>query len=303
MTSFDGRYVGFSDETDFSTQDDQLDNIPATKPPNQDGFSDSEKDGPCGNSGSSRDDMDLEDLLLDSTNKPIDDFYNRQGDWLEVDGQQYLKSSLVTQHLKANHSKKVIERTLRVRSLTLDNLQKHPMELPVDPDGDNFQVRDLVATLIRTDSFICLAIIQTIGIRKDQSTHHVIKTEALYNMKEGYTVQGEVLRVVQASPSMWAWPPHDFMKVSKPKKSKPKKSAVRDFAVSIPGVLCHRINPNVSPIPNQLHSSGSLYPILPLKDETWTFDAAELLQLLQSMWSDFQPENERDLEEKAESLP
>ena len=55
-------------------------------------------------------------------------------------------------------------------------------------------------------------------------------------MKEGYTVQGEVLRVVQASPSMWAWPPHDFVKVSKPKKSKPKKSAVRDFAVSIPGV-------------------------------------------------------------------
>ena len=247
--------------------------------------------------------MDLEDLLLDSTDGPIDDFYNRQGDWLEVDGQQYLKSSLVTQHLKANHSKKVVERTLRVCGLTLDNLRKHPTELPVDPDGANFRVRDLVATLIRTDSFICLAIIQTIGIRKDQSTHHVIKTEALYNMKEGYTVQGEVLRVVQASPSMWAWPPHDFVKVSKPKKSKPKKSAVRDFAVSIPGVLCHRINPNVSPIPDQLHSSGSLDPILPLKDETWTFDAAELLQLLQSMWSDFQPENERDLEEKAESLP
>ena len=132
------------------------------------------------------------------------------------------------------------------------------MELPVDPDGDNFQVGDLVETLIWTDLFICLAIIQTISIWKDQSTHHIIKTKALYNAKEGYTVQGEVLQVIQTSPSMWAWPPHDFMKVSKPKKSKPKKSAVWDFAVSILGVLCHQINPNISPIPDQLHSSGSL---------------------------------------------
>ena len=117
-----GKYVGFSDETNFSTQDDQPDDIPATKPPNQDGFSDSEDDGPCGNSGSSSDDMDLKDLLPDSTDKPLDDFYNRGGDWVEVNGQQYLKSSLITQYLKANRLKKVIERTLRVRGLTLDNL-------------------------------------------------------------------------------------------------------------------------------------------------------------------------------------
>ena len=92
----------------------------------------------------------LEDLLPDSTDEPLNSFDRAAEDWLDIDGQRYLKASLVSQHLKADRSKKVVERTLRVRALTLDNLRKHPVELPVDPSGDNVQVGDLMATLVRT---------------------------------------------------------------------------------------------------------------------------------------------------------
>ena len=70
-------------------------------------------------------DVVLEDLLPDSLDEPPDAFRNKPEEWLEVDGQQYHKGSLIAQHLKANRSKKVVERTLHVRGLTLDNLRKH----------------------------------------------------------------------------------------------------------------------------------------------------------------------------------
>ena len=184
-------------------------------------------------------DGNLEDLLPDSTDAPLNNSYGEVEDWLEIGGERYPKASLISQHLKANRSKKVVERTLRVRGLTVDDLWKRPSEPPMDPNGDNVQVGDLVATLVRTEPLVCLAIIQAIGIRKDRNTRHIIKAETLYDPEEDYFVQGEVLRVVQVSTDTWAWPPRDFLTVSKPKKSGHKKSAVRDFSLSVPGFLCH----------------------------------------------------------------
>ena len=91
-------------------------------------------------------------------------------DWLEINGQHYLKTSLMSQQLKANCLRKVVERTLRVCGLTLDNLRKHPPESPLDPSGDNLQVSDLVAALVRTESVVCLTVFQVNGIHKDQQT-------------------------------------------------------------------------------------------------------------------------------------
>ena len=138
-------------------------------------------------------------------------------------------------------------------------------------------------------------ILQAIGIRKDQNTQHIIKTEALHEPKQDYSVQGEVLQVLQVSSETWAWLPHDFVKVSKPRKSQHKKSAVRDYTLSVPGFLCYRINPEVSPDPFDQN---------PLNDNhTWTFHSNELLDLLRLAWSDFRPENDRELEDKLELLP
>ena len=309
-----GRYVGFSNEADISVMDDEPGPKTATtlRPDDPwptaeaaDNFgdgSDDESDG-CDDSGSDGDSGDLEDLLPDSTDESLNGFDRSAGDWLEIDGQRYLKASLVSRHLKANRSKKVVERTLRVRGLTLDNLRKHPPEVPLDPSGDNTETGDLVATIARTESAICLVILQVIGVRKDRLTQRSIKTEELRDPKEEYSVQGQVLRIVQVSPEMWAWPPQDFLEVSKPKKSGRKKSAVRDFTLSVPGFLCYHANPEIHTIPHQLHSPCPLDPGPPSESQTWTFHAGGLIDLLQLAWSDFRPENDRDLSEKIKSLP
>ena len=159
-----GRYVGFLGEADLSTADDH----PGTRDDEDNGCSGDEGDGDNGAGG------DLEDLLPDSADEPLDGFNRSTEDWLEIDGQRYLKASLVSQHLKANRSKKVVERMLRVCGLTLDDLRKHPPETSLDPSGDNFQVGDLAATLVRTESSVSLAILQAIAVRKGQRTQHII---------------------------------------------------------------------------------------------------------------------------------
>ena len=291
-----GSYVGSSNEPDISIQDDQ----PGV--PTADNLGDHSGDEENVGDEDNESGGDLEDLLPDSSDEPLNSINHKAQDWLEIDGQHYLKASLVSQHLKANRSKKVVERTLRVRGLTLDDLRKQPPQMPLDPGGDNFQVGDLAATLVRTESSVCLTILQATGIRKDRHTQHIIKTETLHNPKEEYFVQGEVLRVVQISPEMWVWPPRDFLKVLKPKSGR-KTSAVRDFTLSVPGFLCYRVNPEIHPILRQLYSPDPSDPNPLDKTHTWTFRADELLDLLQLAWSDFRPENDQELDEKIESLP
>jgi len=301
-----GRYVGFSNEADISIKDDRPGTPAATTLhpdvpwPTTEATGNSEDDSDGGSSGGGGD---LEDLLPDSTDEPFDRPYHSAEDWLEIDGQRYPKASLISRHLKANRSKKVVERTLRVRGLTLDDLRKRPPELPLDPSGDNFQVGDLTVTLVRTESIVCLTILQVIGICKDRHTQYIIGAETLHNPKEDYSVQGEVLRIVQVDPGTWTWPVHDFLKVSKPKKSGNKKSAVRDFTLSVPGFLCYRVNPEIHPIPHQLCPLGPPDPSPLNETQTWIFHANELLDLLQLAWADFRPENDKDLDDKIESLP
>jgi hypothetical protein len=174
-----GRYIGFSNEADFSIIDNQPDTEAATEP-HLDGpqsttnvTDDSEGDSDGGDDRGCEEDVDngaggdLEDLLPDSADEPIDGFHSSTKDWLEINGQHYLKASLISQHLKANRSKKVVERTLQVCGLTFNDLWKCPPETFLDPSGDNFHVGDLAAILVRIGFLICLVILQAIGIRKD----------------------------------------------------------------------------------------------------------------------------------------
>jgi len=308
----DGRYVGFSNEVDFSIEDDQPGTPEPAVTPHADtpwptaGVADSPGDESANESDENEDnedDVDLEDVLPDSADEPLNSFSRSTEDWLEIDGQHILKASLISRHLKANCSKKMAERTLRVRNLAIEDLQKHPPVVPLDPGGDNFQVGDLAVTLVRMESFVCLVILQTIGIRKDWHTQHIIKNDTLHDPKNGYSVQGEVLRLVQTGPEMWAWPPHDFLKVSKPRKSGHNRSGVRDFTLSVPGSHCYRISPEIHPIPDQLRPMEPPDPVPLDQDQTWIFHAEDLLELLQLAWSDFQPGNKQDLDDKLELLP
>ena len=241
----------------------------------------------------------LEDLLPDSADEPLDSFYAKPEEWLEIDGQRYHKGSLIAQHLKANRSKKVVERTLRVRGLTLDDLRKHHPNPPIGED--NFQVGDLAATLVWTGETVCLIVFQATAIRKDRSTQHIISTETLAKQDSGYRVEGQVLHLVQSNPDLWAWPPHHFSKVSKPKKgSACHKSGIRDFTLTVQGALCYRASPDITPISQALPASslGSRYP------HTWTFCDRELRNLTEHIWAEFVPDvHPNEILNKVETLP
>ena len=194
-------------------------------------------------------------------------------------------SSDLAQHLKANRSKKVVERTLRVRGLTLDDLRNHP---PVAPTSeDNFQVGDLAATLVRTNTYVCLVVFQATAIRKDQSTQHIIGMETLTGRDSKYRVEGQVLHLVQDCPDLWAWLPHHFSKVSKPKKgSACHKSRTRDFTLTVQGPLCYRVNPDISPVSQALPTTGLSFG----DQQTWTFHDCHLRDLTEHIWAAFMPE-------------
>ena len=319
----EGRYVGVSNQVDLSLGDDisQIPNGPHTPtetvglPPDLDNISD-ESDADDGDTNDEQDDGgseggnedgdsdgeggELEDFLPDSIDEPLDGFRDKAEEWLKIGGQRYHKASLIAQQLKANRSKKVVERTLRVRGLTLEDLRKHP---PVAPIGeDNFKVGDLAATLVRTDAAVCLAVFQATAIRKDRSTQHIISMETLTSRDSKYRVEGQVLHLVQGRPDLWAWLPHCFLKVSKPKKgSAHHKSGTQDFTLTVQGPLCYRVNPDISPTSQALPEMdlGSGDP------RTWTFHDCHLRDLTEHIWAEFIPENvhPNEIFDEVEALP
>ena len=312
----EGRYIGVSNEVDPSLGDDfsqtpgrtshdangplcstETADSPLAPDDQRD---DDESEGGCGDRYGDEEDEGLEDLLPDSADEPLDSFCAKPEEWLEIDGQQYHKGSLVSQHLKANRSKKVVERTLRVRGLTLDDLQKHH---PAPPIGeDNFQVGDLAATLVWTGTVVCLVVLQAIAIRKGRSTQHVISTETLAKQDSEYQVEGQVLHLVQSRPNLWAWPPHHFLKVSKPKKGLAhQKSGIKDFTLTVQGSLCYHVTPDITPISEAFLTSS----VSSGNPQTWTFYDRHLQDLTEQVWAEFVPENTHpnEMADKVESLP
>jgi hypothetical protein len=317
----EGRYIGVSNEVDSSLCDDffQASNTPpasvepAELAPDPDNVDDGSENGDNNEQdnggGSETDDEDgdgygedggLEDLLPDSTDEPLDAFCEKPEEWLEIDGQWYHKASLIAQHLKANRSKKVVERTLRVRGLTLEDLRKHPQVTPTSED--DFKVGDLGATLARTDTDIFLLVFQITAIRKDRSTQPAISMETLTRRDSEYRVEGEVLHLVQGSPDLWAWLPHKFLKISKSKKGPAgRKTGTRDLTLTVQGPLCYRIDPDIS-------SMSQAIPTMkpePGNSRTWTFRDCNLKDLTEHIWAEFVPEDvhPNELSDKVEDLP
>jgi len=328
----EGRYIGVSNEFDPSLVDDSsevpgptsgnarrplvstavteeppdsdVDDGGGCGPPDEGGGDDDGSDGESEvvheDGCSDEEDGGLEELLPDSADEPLDGFRTKPEEWLEIDGLQYHKGSLISQHLKANRSKKVVERTLRVRGLTIDDLRKHP---PAPSIGeDNFQVGDLAAALVWTGTAVCLVIFQATAIRKDRSTQHIISAETLAKQDSGYRVEGQVLHLVQSRPDLWAWLPHRFLKVSKPKKgSPPVKSGIRDFTITVQGPLCYRLSQDITPTSQAL-------PTLSLgsgPSRTWTFDDSHLRDLVEHIWTEFVPNDvhPNEIPDKVETLP
>jgi len=148
---------------------------------------------------------------------------------------------------------------------------------------------------------VCLVVFQATAIRKDQSTQHIISAETLVDRDSGYRVKGQVLHMVQSNPNLWAWVPHQVLKVSKPKKgSSCHKTGVRDFTLTVQGPLCYRVSPDITPMSQALPAlspgSGDL--------RTWTLCDRQLQDLTKQVWAEFVPAmHPNEIFEKVETLP
>jgi hypothetical protein len=294
-----GLYIGFSGEPDIS--DDTSEAAQANSDPQ-------EEEGTVGgvedviSDNDEQDIADLEERLPDVVGEPILDHVPR--DWLVIDGNNYRKSSVVAQRLKANRSKKLVERTLRIQGLTLDDLRKHSAtNFPSDTESNNFCVGDIAATLALTDSSICLMIIQAIAIRKEKASLHSIAMDTLQDPKSGVHVQAQVVQLVQTDPGVWAWPPHEFLRVSKPKvtKSAPvrSKNTIHDMTITCPGWLC-------SPVTPDIRKTCELFPEMATSfssERTWVLSSESLSTLSELSWSEARREGVCNLESMSEMFP
>lgn len=127
---------------------------------------------PLINSNSSADNNE-EDILQNALGMDIDDFLSDSADGIEqnaepesfskvlvVDSKEFLKSSFDA-GLSSNHSKKVTMRTLRSGGMALEDICNSRSKLDrLDPedleDEDLIQKKELVGTLFRSGSTICL---------------------------------------------------------------------------------------------------------------------------------------------------
>ena len=290
-----GDYVGFSGDTDLS--DENLDDGP-----DQAAY---EEADPGEDEGVEMDDgepatMELEELLPDTIGDPIVDDVPR--DWLEVNGTMHRKSSVVAQRLKANRSKKVVERTLRVQGLTLEDLRKcSPNIQTTTTDSDRFCVGDVAATLVRSGPSVCLAIIQVISIRKEKSSLHSVMADLVQNRKLDFSVQAQVIHLTQTG-SLWAWLPNQFLKVSKPRKQS-SKPTIHNFTITCPGWLCFPVSPDIQAVSDLFQNNMPTSIPSPIPDRTWVFPSEDLGTLTEYIWGGIKSDGTCDMDRVVETLP
>lgn len=292
-----GSYIGFSGDPDLS------DDTSGTAQGRGDPKGDSARGAEGVLSDSDEQSVtDLEERLPDVVGEPILDHEPR--DWLVIEGTKYRKSSVVAQNLKADRSKKLVERTLRVQGLTLDDLRKHSAtDVPSGTESNGFFVGDIAATLAHTDSSICLMVIQAIEIRKEKATFPSISMDTLQDPKSGIHIRAQVVQLVQADTVVWAWPPHEFLRVSKPKATKSASArpqlTVHDLTITCPAWLC-------SPITPDIRKTRELFPdVAPGSSSecTWALSSESLSTLSELSWSEARREGICDLDSIVETLP
>ena len=297
-----GAYIGFSGDTDPSDEkpDDGPEQI-TCEASGEDQQVEAVEPGGILVDDEETDAIELEEMLPDVIGDPILGEIPR--DWLEIDGVMHRKSSVVAQRLKANRSKKVVERTLRVQGVTIEDLRKHSSaNIQTDaPESDHFCVGDVAATLVRSGSSVCLAIIQAIAMWKNNSSFRSVATDLLRDRGSDFSVRAQVIQLVQSG-SVWAWPPHQFLMVSKPKKQS-SKPAIHNFTITCPGWLCFPVNPDIQVIANLL--PNNMFVSIPgfSPDRTWVLPGEDLGILTEHVWGKLKSDDARATVAAVEALP
>lgn len=192
--------------------------------------------------------------------------------FLMVEGRKYLKASVVASYLSSQRSRKATMRTLRARGVALEDLRKGDLILTSEElDDDNIiKTGDLVASLVRAGTSICLAVLEIKGFRvgTDRNPHTSIKLESLQSQDKGKSIKGIVqildIQLPQNTDS-WEWT-GQYVNVHKVDAAKNERITHHILTFEIPAIYLHPISSsigvpsNILNIPvNERASKGTSY--------------------------------------------
>ena len=213
------------------------------------------------------------------------------------DGKQYYKGSVVASYLRGGHcAKKVVERTLRARGVTLESLRetRDPNVMDILSGEDSVIVGDLAASLVRLGQRVCLVVIQIIGFVHKKSRIDRVAMEMLEQRGGDLVVTGEILEILplrcgdNTGNSSWAWS-FNYLTSSGKTKSSRSKLTVKQSSFSFPAWLTIPLCP--------ILRDSSLVHDNPTQPFTWAFEEEILNESLSQLWGLLKeqfPENVHD---------
>lgn len=219
------------------------------------------------------------------------------------DGKQYYKGSVVASYLRGGHrAKKVVERTLRARGITLESLREaqNPNETDILSGDDSIIVGDLAATLVHLGQRVCLVVIHIIGFVHKKTRIDRVSMEMLEEKSGDLTVSGEVLEILplrcddDAENSSWAWS-LNYLTSSGKNKTQTSKLTVKKSSFAFPAWL-------IIPLCPTLYDS-SLVHDQPSQPYTWAFKGDLLRESLSQLWQLLEEQYPGNMDEALKILP
>lgn len=283
----EGKYVGASISDSLAEYEHDDANIPhcdtnapdSTTVPTQD----DENDGTTIDTTARAANINLEDFLPSSpgqaTQPPLPTLFING-----PDGKQYYKGSVVASYLRGGHrAKKVVERTLRARGVTLESLReaRNPNVTDILSGDDSVIVGDLAASLAHLGQQVCLVVIHIVGFVHKKSRINCVAMEMLERRSEDLVVTGEVLEILplrcddDAENSSWAWSLNYLTSSGKTMVSTPKLT-VKQSSFPFPAWLTIPLCPSLC--------DSSVVHNQPPQPFTWTFEEDLLDESLAQLW-------------------
>ena len=283
----EGKYVGASISDSLAEYEHDDANIPhcdtnapdSTTVPTQD----DENDGTTIDTTARAANINLEDFLPSSpgqaTQPPLPTLFING-----PDGKQYYKGSVVASYLRGGHrAKKVVERTLRARGVTLESLReaRNPNVTDILSGDDSVIVGDLAASLAHLGQQVCLVVIHIVGFVHKKSRIDRVAMEMLERRSEDLVVTGEVLEILplrcddDAENSSWAWSLNYLTSSGKTMVSTPKLT-VKQSSFPFPAWLTIPLCPSLC--------DSSVVHNQPPQPFTWTFEEDLLDESLARLW-------------------
>lgn len=192
-------------------------------------------------------------------------------DYLVVDGQKYLKDSLVASWLSSKRSQKVIIRMLRCRGVTVENMRtKENFDSTDFSSEDLIKCNDIAATLVHAHGSIALAVVIIIAFEKiTDRTHRLasVTMDELERRGSGIQVVAQVLEMTRVNvgashrvdsaqatghddPEAFSWEPTgQYLRLTPARGAAHsevvERTSYRDYSVIVPGYFVHPLGPSL----------------------------------------------------------